>query len=405
MIRRASSSMSHLSSSLVGSPHAVIVDVVRTASGRRGGALSHWHPADLAAETLNALVERSGIDPAQVDDVIVGCVSQVGEQGLNVARNAVLAAGWPHQVPATTVDRQNGSSQQALHFAAQGVMAGAYDVVVAGGVEAMTRVPLGSTFVQGTHGSPFGPALAARYESQGGLVPPGFAAEFLSEEWQIGRDEMDEYAARSHERGLRASEQDRFDHEIIPVAGDDGQPVTRDEGICSDMGVESLAAMRPLHVDKGRITAGNSAQIADGASAALVMGEHKASELGLTPRARIVQFSVAAVHPRLLLTAPIPATRDVLRRASLGLDEIDLIEINEEYAAVVLAWRQELRADLNKVNVNGGAIALGDPLGASGTKLMATLLNELERSGGRYGLQTMCEAGGMANATIIERLG
>ena len=390
---------------------AVIVDAVRTAGGKRNGKLRNWHSADLASEPLRALVERNDLDPALVDDVIMGCVMQVGEQALNVGRNAVLAAGWPESVPATTIDRQCGSSQQALHFAAQGVMAGAYDVVVAAGVEVMTRTPMGSSVVRDL-GFPFGPRVMSRYAERGGLVSQGEGAELIAERWGISRDQLDEFAVRSHRLAAQATAEGRFEREIIPVAirDDDGSEtdelVTADEGIRPDSSVEVLGNLKPaFRAENGRITAGNSSQITDGASATLVMSEEKAAALGLTPRARFVGFAVAGADPITMLTGPIPATRQVLERAKLTLDDIDLVEINEAFASVPLAWAAELGADMEKVNVNGGAIALGHPLGASGAKLMATLLNELERTGGRYGLLTMCEGGGLANATIIERLG
>jgi acetyl-CoA acetyltransferase family protein len=386
---------------------AVIVDAVRTPIGKRNGKLKDWHPVDLAAETLIALQQRSGIDPGIVDDVVLGCVMQVGEQAVNVARNAVLAAGWPEHVPGATVDRQCGSSQQAAHFAAQGVIAGAYDVVVAGGVEVMTRVPMGSSMADGKYGYPFGPRIGARYADQGGLVPQGISAELIADQWQISREEMDEYGARSQRLAIRAAAEGRFDREMIPVAGTDGAPMTRDEGL-RDTTTDSLSRLKPAFrpaADGGRVTAGNSSQITDGAAALLIMSEDRANDLGLVPRARFVDFAVAGADPRLMLTAPVPATRRVLERAGMRLDEIDLIEVNEAFAASVLAWQRELQPDMDRVNVNGGAIALGHPLGCSGARLMATLVNELERTGARFGLQTMCEGGGMANATIIERLG
>ncbi len=388
-------------------PTAVIVDAIRTPLGKRNGKLKDWHPVDLAAELLGSLQQRTGIDPEVVDDVVLGCVMQVGEQAANVARNAVLAAGWPETVPGTTVDRQCGSGQQAAHFAAQGVMSGAYDVVVAGGVEVMTRVPMGSSMADGKYGYPFGPRIGTRYAAQGGLVPQGISAELVATQWEIGRDEMDELGARSQQLAAVASAEGRFEREIVPVMGSDGAPMTRDEGL-RETTIDALAKLKPVFVsdaDGGRVTAGNSSQITDGAAALLIMSERKAVELGLTPRARFVDFSVAGADPRLMLTAPIPATRKVLARAGLTIDDIDLIEINEAFASVVLAWAREVHPDMSTVNVNGGAIALGHPLGCSGARLMTTLVNELERAGGRYGLQTMCEGGGMANATIIERLG
>ena len=386
---------------------AVIVDAIRTPLGKRNGKLKDWHPVDLVSETLNALVERTGIDPGIVDDVVMGCVMQVGEQGVNVARNAVLAAGWPESVPGTTIDRQCGSSQQAAHFAAQGVMAGAYDVVVASGVEIMTRVPMGASMGDGKFGWPFGPKVGERYQPQGGLVPQGISAELIADKWGISRDDMDRFAVMSQNRAARATREGRFEREILPVKDAEGNMMTTDEGI-RDTTMESLGKLKPSfrpEEEGGRVTAGNSSQITDGASALLIMSEAKAKALGLTPRARFVNFSLAGDDPRYMLTAPIPATRKVLERAGLTMNDIDLTEINEAFASVVLAWEKELRPDMEKVNPNGGAIALGHPLGASGARLMTTLLNELERTGGRYGLQTMCEGGGMANATIIERLG
>jgi acetyl-CoA acyltransferase len=385
---------------------AVIIDAVRTPLGKRNGQLRDWHPVDLAAETLKALVDRNDVDPGLVDDVVMGCVMQVGEQAINVARNAVLAAGWPETVPGTTIDRQCGSSQQAAHFAAQGVIAGAYDVVVASGVEVMTRVPMGSSMADGKFGWPFGPAVGARYADQGGLVPQGISAELVADKWNLTREELDEFGARSQQFAATATAEGRFEREIVPVLGADGTMIRRDEGL-RETTVESLAKLKPSfrsEEEGGRITAGNSSQITDGASAVLIMSEEKAGELGVTPRARFVEFAVAGADPRLMLTAPIPATQKVLDRAGLAISDIDLVEINEAFASVVLAWQQELKAEFDTVNVNGGAIALGHPLGASGTRLMATLLCELERADGRYGLQTMCEGGGLANATVIERL-
>ena len=385
----------------------VIVDAVRTPLGRRNGKLKDWHPVDLAAETLKALQQRSRLDPGLVDDVVMGCVMQVGEQAFNVGRNAVLAAGWPDSVPGTTIDRQCGSSQQAAHFAAQGVIAGAYDVVVAAGVEVMTRVPMGSAMADGKYGFPFGPAVSARYAPEGGLVPQGISAELIADKWGITRDDMDEFGERSQRLARQATDEGRFLGQIIPVLGADGTEMTVDEGL-RDTTRQSLAALKPAfrpEEEGGRVTAGNSSQITDGASAMLIMSEERARRMGLRPRARFVSFALAGDDPRLMLTAPIPATVKALAKAGLTMDDIDLVEINEAFASVVLAWEKELHADMSKVNVNGGAIALGHPLGASGARLMTSLLNELERTGGRYGLQTMCEGGGMANATIIERLG
>lgn len=385
---------------------AVIVDAIRTPLGRRNGKLKDWHPVDLAAQTLKALQERNDLDPSVVDDVVMGCVMQVGEQAANVARNAVLAAGWPESVPGTTIDRQCGSSQQAAHFAAQGVIAGAYDVVVAAGVEVMSRVPMGASMIDGKYGFPFGPKVGARYADQGGLVPQGISAELIADQWRLSREDLDRYGVRSQEFARRATDEGRFEREILPVLGADGEMMSVDEGL-RDTTMESLGNLKPsfrAEEDGGRVTAGNSSQITDGASALLIMSEDKATALGLTPRARFVNFSLAGADPRLMLTAPIPATAKVLERAGMSIDDIDLVEINEAFASVVLAWEKEFHPDMDKVNQNGGAIALGHPLGCSGARLMTTLLNELERTGGRYGLQTMCEGGGMANATIIERL-
>jgi acetyl-CoA acyltransferase len=389
---------------------AVIVDVVRTPLGKRNGRLRNWHSVDLAASTLRALVERNGLDPEVIDDVVMGCVTQVGEQALNVGRNAVLAAGFPESVCGTTVDRQCGSSQQSVHFAAQGVMAEAYDVVVAAGIESMTRSPMGASMVSGL-GLPFGPAVTERYAAAGGLVPQGISAEMIADRWGLSREELDAYAARSQQRAALAREEGRFDREVIPVRyrDDDGRDtdelVDTDEGIRPDTTVERLATLKPAFKPDGKVTAGNSSQITDGAAAVLITSEDRAAQLGLTPRARLHAFALAGVDPVTMLTGPIPATTKVLERAKLGLDDMDLVEVNEAFASVVLAWQKEHHPDMEKVNVNGGAIALGHPLGASGARLMATLVCELERTGGRWGLQTMCEGGGMANATIIERMG
>jgi acetyl-CoA acyltransferase len=393
---------------------AVIVDAVRTAGGKRYGKLSGWHAADLAAETLKALAERNNLDPALVEDVIMGCVMQVGNQSVNVGRSAVLAAGWPEEVPATTIDRQCGSSQQSVHFAAQGVIAGAYDIVVAAGVEVMSTTPMGASVTPGSF--PMGPKVMERYAPRGGVVMQGTSAELIAQKWGITREDMDAYSVESHKRAATATAEGRFDNEIIPVAEkrfdretsqviETGEMVTADEGIRPDSSMESLAKLKPaFDPENGQVTAANSSQITDGASAVLIMSEEKAKELGLKPRAKVHSFSVVGVDPIMMLTGPIPATKKVLDKAGLTLDDMDLIEINEAFASVVLAWEKEYSPDMTKVNVNGGAIALGHPLGCSGTKLMSTLLNELERTGGRYGLQTMCEGAGMANATIIERL-
>ena len=392
---------------------AVIIDAVRTGLGRGkkdSGKLSGWHPVDLAAEVLKALTERNNLDPALIDDVVMGCVMQVGEQGVNVGRSAVLAAGFPESVPATTVDRQCGSSQQSAHFAAQGVIAGAYDVVIAAGVEVMSRVPMGAS-MSGGYGMPFGPKVGARYAGVGGMVPQGISAELIADKWGISREELDAFSVESHVRAARAREEGRFQNEIIPLKVRDGsgnetdEVFDYDEGIRPESSIEKLAQLKPAFKPDGKVTAGNSSQITDGAAAVLIMSEAKAKELGLTPRARFHSFALAGVDPVTMLTGPIPATQKVFDRSGLSMEQIDVTEINEAFASVVLAWEKEYHPDMAKVNPNGGAIALGHPLGCSGARLMSTLLNELERTGGRYGLQTMCEGGGMANATIIERLG
>jgi acetyl-CoA acetyltransferase family protein len=386
-------------------PTAVIVDAVRTPTGKRNGKLKGWHPVDLASETLRALQERNDLDPMLIDDVLMGCVTQTGEQGVNVGRNAVLAAGFPEEIVGTTIDRQCGSSQQAAHFAAQGVMAGAYDVAIAAGVESMTRIPMGTNMEQGP-GVPFGPRMFERYSE--GLVPQGISAELIAEKWSIPREELDAFAYESHQRALTATDEGRFEAEVLPIESADEagnvEVMDRDEGIRADTSPEKLAGLNPAFKPDGVVTAGNSSQISDGAAAVLIMSEEKAQELGLTPKARFVGFAVAGVDPVMMLTGPIPATRKVLDRTGLSIEDIDLFEVNEAFASVVGAWFRETGADPAKVNVNGGAIALGHPLGASGAKLLTTLVHELERSGGRYGLQTMCEGGGMANATVIERV-
>jgi len=384
---------------------AVIVDAVRTPGGKQNGKLQDWHAVDLAAHVLKAIEERNGLNPELVDDVIMGCVMQVGEQSLNIGRNAVLAAGWPESVPATTVDRQCGSSQQALHFAAQGVIAGAYDIVIAAGVEVMTRTPMGASVVKGM-GFPFSDTMQERYEETG-LPPQGIGAEMIADEYGLTRADLDAFGAESQRRAAVATSEGRFENEIIPVpVVVDGETIMmdRDEGIRDGTTPTTLGALKPAFKEDGKVTAGNSSQISDGASAVLVMSAEKAAELGLKPRARFHSFAVAGADPVTMLKGPIPATEKILERSGLSIEDIDLFEVNEAFASVVLAWQKEHDTDLSKTNVNGGAIALGHPLGSSGTKLMATLLNELERTGGRYGLQTMCEGGGMANATIIERI-
>jgi acetyl-CoA acyltransferase len=368
------------------------------------------HPVDLASIPLQALLDRNDLDPELIDDVIMGNVSQTGEQAYNVGRNAALAAGFPESVPGVTIDRQCGSSQQSAHFAAQAIMAGAQDVVVAAGVENMTRVPMGITAQQGP-GLPFGAKMLERYAN--GLVPQGISAEMIAEKWAISREELDELALESHRRAAQATEEGRFEGQIVPVeiTREDGstEVVSRDEGIRWDTSLEKLGSLQPAFKADGKVTAGNSSQISDGAAAILIMGEDKAEELGLTPKARFHTFSMAGVDPVLMLTGPIPATSKALDRSGLSIDDIDLFEVNEAFASVTVAWRMEHggsdpMALWERTNVNGGAIALGHPLGASGARLLTTLVWELERTGGRYALQTMCEGGGMANGTIIERL-
>jgi acetyl-CoA acetyltransferase family protein len=384
---------------------AVIVDAVRTPLGRRGGKLKDWHPVDLGAEVLSALVKRSGIDPALIDDVIMGCLDQVGEQGANIGRLAALAAGLPESVPGTTVDRQCGSAQQSAHFAAQGVMAGAYDIVIAAGVESMTRVPFWSNVSD--RSEVYGPRFRERYHlDPDAWIDQGVAGELVADKWEIGREEMDALALESHRRAARATTEGRFANEIVPlrVVGEDGEEVmSTDEGIRPDSSMEALAKLRTVFREDGKLTAGNSSQITDGAAAILIMSERKASELDLSPLARFHTFALAGINPVEMLSGPIPATRKVLDRSGLALDDIDLFEVNEAFAAVPLAWQRETGVDMERVNVNGGAIALGHPVGASGARIMATLVHEMQRTGARYGLQTMCEGGGMANATILER--
>ncbi len=394
--------------------NAVIVDAVRTPMGKRNGSLSGWHPADLAGEVLKALAERNNLDPELVDDVIMGCVMQVGAQALNVGRNAVLSAGWPESVPSTTVDRQCGSSQQSAHFAAQGVMAGAYDVVIAAGVEVMSLVPMGASVMTKDVGFAFTDAMNDRYADQGGLVPQGIGAEMIADKWGISREDLDTYAVESQRRAAQARDEGRFDNEIIPVAEkildrengkviETGEMVTTDGGI-RESTLEKVASLKPAFKEDGKVTAANSSQITDGAAAVLIMSETKAKELGLKPRAKFTGFALAGVDPVTMLTGPIPATTKVYEKTGLTSDDIDVFEVNEAFASVVLAWEKEHSPDMDKVNPNGGAIALGHPLGCSGARLMTTMVNELERTGGRYGLQTMCEGGGLANATVIERM-
>jgi acetyl-CoA acetyltransferase family protein len=394
---------------------AVIVEAIRTPIGRRGGAYADVHPVDLLSAVLRDLIDRTGLDAALVDDHIAGCVSQIGDQSLNVARNAWLAAGLPEGVPSTTVDRQCGSSQQAIHFAAQGVMAGTYDLIVASGLEHMTRVPLGSSTAGG---NPFPPSLSVRYE--GKLVPQGISAELIASRWQISREEQDDLGYRSHERAARATREGWFREHLLLVKPDGGgESLDRDEGVRMEPDRDRMRSLEPAfrspafeEMFPGRlgwtVTAGNSSQISDGAAAVMVASAEWAEELGLRPRARLVSFAVVGDDPVLMLTGPIPATRTVLDRAGLVLEDIDVVEINEAFASVVLAWKRELQIPAawfdQHVNPNGGAIAMGHPVGASGARLMADLVAELERRKGRYGLQVMCEGGGMANATVLERI-
>jgi acetyl-CoA acyltransferase len=378
---------------------AVIVDAVRTPVGKRKGALSGVHPAALSALVLTALAERNSIDPVVVDDVVWGCVAQAGEQTMDIARNAVLSAGWPLSVPGTTVDRQCGSSQQSVHFAAAGLIAGHYDVVVAGGVESMSRVPMMSVVGQS---NPFGPALDSRL---GGVAPhQGIGAETIAERWGLSRTELDEFSLASHEKAAAAQDDGRFADQIVPVTLDDGTVVTADEGVRRGGTLESLAKLKPAFREDGVIHAGNSSQISDGSAALLMTTSEKAAELGLTPLARVHTAVVAADDPVIMLTAPIPATRKALAKSGLRIDEIGAFEVNEAFAPVPLAWLAETGADAKALNVNGGAIALGHPLGGSGARLMTTLVYHMKDNGIRYGLQTMCEGGGQANATILELL-
>ncbi len=379
--------------------NAVIVGAARTAVGKRNGKLSTVRPDDLLADTLKALVERTKIDPAEVEDVVIGCVDQLGEQGFNIARNAALIAGFPLDVCGTTLDRMCGSGQQAANFAAMGVMSGQYECVIAGGVENMSRVPMGSN-ASGPGDGPLSPRLQALYN----IVPQGISAEMLAEKWGLKREELDKFSGESHEKAGRAIAEGRFKREIAPITLPDGSVFDTDEGVRVPVNWEKLASLAPSFKPDGVVTAGNSSQISDGAAALLIMSEARAKALKLTPRARIVATSLAGVDPTIMLTGPIPATQRVLKKAGLKIDQIDLFEINEAFASVVLAWERELHPDMERVNVNGGAIALGHPLGCSGARLMNTLLHELERSKKRYGLQTMCIGFGQGIGTIIERL-
>ncbi len=397
---------------------AVIVDAVRTPIGRGkpGGALSGWHAADMLGEVLGELVTRTGVDPERIDDVITGCVSQAGEQAFNIARHGVLAAGFPESVPATSVDRQCGSSQQAVHFAAQGVIAGSYDIAIAAGVESMSRVPM---FSSSMGKDPGGSRVAQRYAERGGLVNQGISAEMIAAKWGLDREDLDRFSALSHQRAAHATAEGMLEREIHPLAvdrgeGPTGELMTSDEGIRPDTTVDTLAGLRPAFYSEELaerypdlnwvVTAGGASQLSDGASAVLVMERGLAEQLGLRPRAAIRHMTVVGDDPILMLAGVIPATHKVLARAGMSMSDIDVFEVNEAFAPVVLSWQKELGADLDRVNINGGAIANGHPLGASGAKLMTAMLNVLEQTDGRFGLQTMCEGGGMANATIVERL-
>ena len=380
---------------------AYIIDTVRTPVGRRGGGLSQVHPADLGAFSLNALMDRTGVDPAAVEDVIFGCLDAIGPQAGDIARTCWLAAGLPEEVPGTTVDRQCGSSQQAVHFAAQAVMCGTSDLIVAGGVQNMSAIPISSAMTvaeQFGYTDPFSTSegWVARYGTQ--EVSQFRSADMIAEKWDISRDEMEAFAIESHRRAVQATDEGRFEHEIVPFNG-----VTADEGPRRETDLAKMQGLKPL-IEGGRVTAAVASQISDASAAMLIASEQAVKTHGLKPRARIHHLSVRGADPIYMLTAPIPATAYALGKAGMTLDDIDLVEINEAFASVVLAWQKETGADLAKVNVNGGAIALGHPLGATGVRLMSTLLNELERTGGRYGMQTMCEGGGQANVTIIERL-
>lgn len=378
----------------------VIVEAVRTPVGKRKGLLSHVRPDELAAKVLKEVVKRAGISPSLVEDVILGCVSQVEEQGFNIARTAALMADFPIEVPGTTLDRQCGSGQQAVHFAAQAILSGDMDIVIAGGVESMTRVPMGST----RRNSDWSEELTSKYE----MIHQGLSAERIIKKWGLSREELDQFSLESHRRALKAQEEGRFEREIMPleITLEDGTVhlVKEDEGPRKGTSLEKLAALKPAFAEDGKIHAGNSSQMSDGAAAILLMSREKAEELGLKPRFKIIARTVVGSDPTLMLTGPIEATRRVLAKASLTIDDMDTYEVNEAFAPVPMVWLRELNADPEKLNPNGGAIALGHPLGATGARVMISMMHELERTGGRYGLQSICEGGGMANATIIERL-
>jgi acetyl-CoA acyltransferase len=378
---------------------AVIVEAVRSPIGKRNGGLSGVHPGDLSAQVLNALVERAGVDPAMVEDVIWGCVMQAGEQALDIARTSLLAAGWPESVTGVTVDRQCGSSQQSIHFAAAGLAAGHYDVVVAGGVESMSRVPMGASLSGG--GNPYPKAFKERY---GANPNQGLGAEMIAEQWGLDRSTLDEFSLGSHEKAAAAQDSGAFDDQIVAIKDQDGNPVLRDEGIRRGTPMEKMAQLKPAFKEDGVIHAGNSSQISDGSAALLMMTDQKAKSLGLKPIAKIHTAVLAGADPVIMLTAPIPATQKALKRSGLGIDDIGVFEVNEAFAPVPLAWLRDTGADEKNLNPNGGAIALGHPLGGSGARIMTTMVHHMRDKGIRYGLQTMCEGGGQANATIVELL-
>lgn len=378
---------------------AVIVEAVRAPVGKRNGGLSGVHPAELSAQVLNGLVNRAGVDPALVDDVIWGCVMQAGEQALDIGRTAVLSAGWPESVPAVTVDRQCGSSQQSVHFAAAGVIAGHYDVVVAGGVESMSRTPMGSSLANG--GRPYGESFKARYDQ---TPNQGIGAEMMATKWGLSRTALDEFALASHEKAAAAQDAGAFKDEIVSITDPEGNVISEDEGIRRGTTLEKMGQLKPAFKEDGVIHAGNSSQISDGSAALLFMSAEKAKELGLTPLARVHTATLAGSDPVMMLSAPIPATQKALQRSGLSVDDIGAFEVNEAFAPVPMAWLAEIGADPKKLNPNGGAIALGHPLGGSGARIMTTMLYHMRANGIRYGLQTMCEGGGQANATILELL-
>ena len=384
---------------------AYIVSAVRTPGGKKNGSLSDWHPADMGAAVLDELVKQTGVDPKDIDDVIFGCVDQVGAQAGNLARNAVLASSLPESVPGTTVDRQCGSSQQALHFAAQAVMSGTQDIVIAGGVEVMSIVPIGASITDGMkaeHGFPFNAkGIEKRYP--GTFFSQFTGAELVADKWNLSRSDLDSFALESHIKAANASNADLFKNEILPLEGNKGSMVTSDEGIRYDASIEGLSGLNPV-TEGGVITAGNASQITDGASAIMICNDEGLKKIKTNPRALIKIITVVGDDPVFMLTGPIPASKLALKKANLHIDEMDIYEVNEAFAPVPMAWAIELNADKNKLNVNGGAIALGHPLGATGTKLMTTMLHELERRQGKYALQAICEGGGTANATIIERI-